>query len=146
MTLLDYYYEGNDDREEGERLRDQAFERLRWSRPVLVRRLQRAFVTHLLANGPDCTDAVRALVPIPPDVDPRVVGYAVKSLSFDHGITHSVGATKTARKVAHRRHLERWAIPDAAKARRWLDRHPDLCAPAPVPDAAPADPADPFAA
>ncbi|MDY3557591.1 hypothetical protein R5W23_000118 [Gemmata sp. JC673] len=126
MTLLDYYYEGNDDRSEGERARDEAFERRRWSRAALVRRMQRAFIRHLLDHGPNSTDRLRELVAIPTGTDPRIVGYVARSLSSDLGITHRVWSTKTARKVAHARHLEVWAVIDSEKARVWLDTHPEF--------------------
>jgi len=124
-SLFDDLPEFNDDRDEGERLRDEAFDLFRRHRAALVRHLQRVFVEYLLKHGPSSTDPLRHLVPLPPEIDPRVIGYVARSLSFDHGVTRRICSTKTARKVAHARHLEVWDVADAAQARGWLDHFPN---------------------
>lgn len=137
-TLLDFLGDDNDPAE-GERLRDEAFERLLTHRPVLIRTLQREFLTHLLRHGPSTTDSLRAIVPIPPGTDPRVVGCAVQNLANHHGLTIPVDDEKSCRKVAHARRLRVWALRDPAAARRWLGKYA-------APEAGPsADPSDPFA-
>ncbi len=146
-TLLDMLDDFNDDRSEGERARDAAFDLFRQHRPALVRRLQRAFLLHLLDHGPSTSDALRALVAIPPGVDPRVVGYAVRTLSFDYGLTRRVESTKTRRKVAHARDVQVWVAPDAVKVRGWLHAHPDYAGASNLrPPTEPDTAADPFAA
>ena len=69
------------DRPVGEVLRDEALSRLRAHRAALVRRIQRAFLRHILECGPDTSDPVRDVVPIPSGTDPRVVGTAVRALA-----------------------------------------------------------------
>jgi hypothetical protein len=128
-SLLDYLPDDYGDRTEGERRRDHALNLHRVHRPELLRRLQRAFLTHLLTSGPATSDPVRALVPIPTGTDPRVVGSAVRGLA-EAGIIVSVGRRKSHRPQAHARQLEEWGIADDAKARRWLSDHPDLDPPA----------------
>ena len=125
----------------GEALRDGALSLLRARRAALVRRIQRAFLRYLLDTGPDTSDAVRALVPIPPDRDPRVVGAAVRALSADRGLIISTGRDKSRRREAHARTLDRWTIRDPSAAVAWLLAHPELPDPEPGAD----DSADPFA-
>ncbi len=129
------------DRPDGEALRDDALSLLRAHRAVLVRRIQRAFLRYLLDTGPDTSDAVRALVPIPPGIDPRVVGAAVRALSADCGLITSTGRDKSRRREAHARTLDVWTIRDRSAAVAWLIANPEL----PDPGPAVADPADPFA-
>jgi len=109
----------------GEALRDIALNLLRVHRAALVRRIQRAFLRHLLDNGPDTSDAVRALVPIPAGIDPRTVGAAVRALSADCGLICSTGRQRSRRPEAHARNLDVWAIRDRAAAERWLIEHPE---------------------
>ncbi len=125
----------------GEALRDAALYTFRTHRAALVRRIQRAYLRHLLDNGPDTSDAVRALVPIPAGIDPRVVGAAVRALSADDGLIVSTGRRRSRRPLAHARALDLWAVRDRAAAQRWLIEHPELTEPGPAVE----DPADPFA-
>ncbi|MBM3983996.1 MAG: hypothetical protein FJ304_27750 [Planctomycetes bacterium] len=112
---------------EGEARRDAALNRLRVHRPALVRRLQRAFVRHLLDFGPDISDAVRAVVPIPPGIDPRVVGSAVRTLATDYHVTVPTGGRKHSRRPeSHARKLDVWAIRDRSEAECWLRDNPEL--------------------
>ena len=85
----------------GEALRDAALYTFRAHRAALVRRIQRAYLRHLLDKGPDTSDAVRALVPIPAGIDPRVVGAAVRALSADGGLIYSTGRRRSRRPLAH---------------------------------------------
>jgi hypothetical protein len=135
-TLPDHPPEDNDGRAEGERLRDRALDQLEECRPNLLRRLQRALLLHLLAHGPDTSDSIRNVVPIPTGTDPRVVGAAVRGLA-EQALIRSTGRQKTRRPVAHARKLDVWAISDSVKAAAWLATHPE---PEPV-----TDPDDPFA-
>jgi hypothetical protein len=124
-SLFDEFPEDNAPFLDGDRLRDLALDRLRKSRSALIRRLTRAFLQHLIDHGPDTSDAVRDLVPIPAGVDPRVVGAAVHSLAKSH-LINSIGRRKSSRCVAHARKLDLWAVADLDSARLWLLTHPDL--------------------
>ena len=130
------------DHTDGEAGRDKALDRLRAFRPVLVRQIQRAFICHLLANGPGTSGAVRAAVPIPARIDPRVTGAAVRALSADCGLIVATGRRKSTRPEAHARSLDVWALKDRSAAEAWLHSHPELSDQAL--DHTP-DPSDPFA-
>jgi hypothetical protein len=108
----------------GERRRDEAHDRLKTHRLALVRRIQRAFVCRLLVEGAATTDAVRILVRIPPGVDPRVVGAAIRALALDRLIV-AVGRRRSARPEAHARWVDLWDIRDVAAAEGWLLNNPD---------------------
>ncbi|HJZ53634.1 MAG TPA: hypothetical protein VKE74_01670 [Gemmataceae bacterium] len=124
-TLFDSLVDDNPGPREGDLLRDRALGLLRAHRPHLLRRLQRAFLQHLLDHGEDTSDALRCLVEIPRDIDPRIVGSAVRSLA-ELRLIVSVGRRKSRRGIAHSRKLDLWAIRDGANARHWLATHPDL--------------------
>jgi hypothetical protein len=119
---------------EGERRRDAALQLLRDRRAVLVRRVQRALLSHLLAYGPSTTDPVRDLVPIPGGTDPRLVGAAVRALA-GLGLIRRDGLSPSTRPEAHGRHLPLWAVSDRDPALSWLADHPEL----PLPEAAAGD-------
>lgn len=119
---------------EGERRRDRALALLRRRRPVLIRRVQRAYL-ELLRAGPSTTDPVRALVPLPPGIDPRLVGAAVRALA-ELRMIRRAGLSRSTRPEAHSRDLAVWELTDRAAALAWLAAHPDLPDP-PAPDAEP---------
>jgi hypothetical protein len=118
---------------EGERRRDRALDLLRLRRACLVRRVQRALLCHLLAHGPNTTDPVRALVPLPPGTDPRLIGAAVRGLA-ELCLIRRAGLARSVRPVAHGRDLATWEITDRQAAADWLLAHPDTD----TPDTAPA--------
>ncbi len=115
----------------GELCRDAAIALLRDRRTVLVRRVQRAFLDYLLTHGPATVDPVRALVPIPRAVDPRLVGAAVRALSVE-GLVYRHGSERSTRSEAHARRLDVWAIAEPATALAWLTVNPELPDPEPV--------------
>jgi hypothetical protein len=115
---------------EGERLRDEALDRLRLCRAALVRRVQRVYLDQLLTHGPSTSDPVRALVPIPPRIDPRLVGAAVRQLA-ELGLLRRAGLGRSERPEAHRRDLAVWEVADRDAAVAWLAAHPDLPDPEP---------------
>jgi hypothetical protein len=84
---------------------------------------------HLLAHGPASTDPLRELVPIPPGIDPRVVGAAVRELS-ERGLIQSIGRRKFRRPAAHARKIDLWVITDADAGGLWLLTHPEPTEPA----------------
>lgn len=110
---------------EGERRRDTALQLLYARRSALVRRVQRAYLTHLLDAGPATSDAVRDLVPLPPDIDARLVGAAVRALAVER-LIYSAGRQRSRRPTAHARWLDVWAVSERGAALDWLTTHPDL--------------------
>jgi hypothetical protein len=109
---------------EGERRRDSAHALLHARRATLIRRVQRALVVHLLDHGPDTSDPVRDVVPIPLGTDPRLVGAAIRDLALA-GLIRQAGRRRSRRPVAHGRDLPVWAIADRAAALDWLRGHPE---------------------
>jgi hypothetical protein len=120
-------------RAEGGRLRDEALAWLRLYRAVLVRRVQRVYLDLLLTRGPSTSDPVRALVAIPPGIDPRLVGAALRQLA-ELGLIRRAGLARSTRPEAHSRDLAVWEVADRAAALDWLAAHPDI--PDPEPPAA----------
>lgn len=114
----------------GEDRRDAALQLLRVHRAHLVRRVQRALLSHLLAYGPSTSDPVRGLVPIPEGTDPRLVGAAVRQLA-ELDLIHRAGLSRSVRPEAHGRDLPLWDVADGDAVRAWLAAHPEL--PGPVP-------------
>ncbi len=110
---------------EGQRRRDKAMDLFRLYRPVLVRRVQRAFLLYLLHNGPSTTDPVRVLIPLPAGIDPRLVGAAVLGLASLR-LIRKVCLAKSVRPEAHGRDLPVWDIADCTAATGWLALNPDL--------------------
>jgi hypothetical protein len=130
---------------DGEARRNAALANLRVHRAVIIRRIQRAFVRHLLDVGPATADAAR-VVPIPAGIDARLVGAAVRGLSADDRIITVAGREKSRRPEAHARTLDVWAVRSAADAEHWLLTHPELPEPTETTETGTADAADPFAA
>src|SRR5262249_41127675 len=113
------------------RRRDRAISLLLARRPVLVRRLQRAFLRWLLDHGPATSDVVRESVAIPTGIDPRVVGAEIRRLGAAE-LIGSAGRQSSRRAEAHGRKVDRWAIRDRVAALAWLDVHPELIVPEPT--------------
>ena len=107
---------------DGECRRDAALAQLAATRSVIMRRLQRATVRIALDMGTVTADDVRAVVPIPPRVNPKANGAALRFLA-DCRILVSVGWVRSERPAAHARKIERWAIADRAAAVEWLASH-----------------------
>ena len=111
---------------EGERRRDEALARLRVHRAALIRELQAAALRVALERGEVCADDVRALVPIPAGISPKVVGAAFRELA-DAGILSNTGTyRRSCRPAAHARSLPVWRLADDADAAAWLATHPSL--------------------
>jgi hypothetical protein len=66
---------------EGERRMREAHAHIFRRRQALIRRICRAYLQHLLDNGPDTIDPIRAAVYLPPGADPRCFGAAVRLLA-----------------------------------------------------------------
>jgi hypothetical protein len=110
---------------QGQRRRDAALALLAERRAVLIRRVQRALLDLLLTRGPATVDPVRALVPIPPGTDPRLVGAAVRGLA-ELRLIRRAGLCRSTRPEAHGRDLPAWEIADRAGALGWLLCRPEL--------------------
>jgi hypothetical protein len=110
---------------EGGLRRDTALARLRLHRAPYVRRVQRAMLRLLLDNGPSTIDPIRAVVPIPDGIDPRLVGAAVRSVA-ELGLIYRAGMSRSMRPAAHRRDLLVRAVSDRDAVLAWLSTHPEL--------------------
>lgn len=110
---------------EGEARRDKALSLLRARRAALVRELQTAALRAALERGELCADDVRAVVPIPANISPKVVGAAFRELA-DAGILRRAGFRASTRPIAHARPLSVWRLADAAGAAAWLAAHPPI--------------------
>lgn len=128
MTLFDDLPEFN--REEGERRRDSAFRKLEAHRDHLIRAGRRAMLLAALANGRTSIEDARAVVPVPPMVDPKFFGSVPGPLA-EAGILKRIGYRPTTRAEGHARPVSLWELADAAKAVKWLADNP---APAPPPN------------
>jgi hypothetical protein len=115
---------------DGERRCDAALDRLRQHRAALVRLVQRAMLRLLLDSGPSTTDPVRAVVPIPDRIDPRLVGAAVRGLA-ELSLIYRAGLSRSMRPEAHRRDLPLWAIADREGALAGINLNPELPDPEP---------------
>lgn len=126
----------HDDRRDGKALRDAALNLLRVRRADLIRECTSAALRVALDRGEVCADDVRAVVPIPADISPKLVGCVFRDLA-DAGILRRAGFQNSTRPAAHARPLSRWRLADADAALARLAAHPTTPA-APVP-AAPLD-------
>ena len=79
----------------------------------------------LNGNGTATTDDVRAVVELPPDIDPKLFGTVPHRLAYDR-VIRNAGRVKTTRAIAHGRWVELWGLADRAAAEAWLRNHPDL--------------------
>jgi hypothetical protein len=115
----------SDDGREGKRRRDEALGRLRGHRAAVVRLLQRAAVRIALDAGTVTADDVRALLSIPADMSPKLVGCAFRDLADAH-LVRRIGYRPSVRAVAHARPLSVWQLADAAAAVAWLASNPPI--------------------
>jgi hypothetical protein len=100
---------------EGEARRDAALNLLRVRRAYLIRDFAAAALRVALDRGEVCADDVRAAVPIPPDISPKLVGVVFRDLG-DAGILRRAGFRNSNRPAAHARPLSVWRLADAAGA------------------------------
>ncbi len=119
MTILSH------DGDDGEFRRDAALDILRSRRAALVRSCTVAAIRVALNGGEVCADDVRAVVPIPPDVSPKLVGAVFRDLA-DAGILRRVGFRNSQRPAAHARPLSVWRLADADAAQARLAARPPL--------------------
>lgn len=110
------------DRPDGESLRDGALSLLRARRADLIRKCTAAAIRVALDRGEVCADDVRAVVTIPADLSPKLVGVVFRDLA-DAGILRRVGFQNSTRPAAHARPLSVWRLADAAAALGRLAAH-----------------------
>jgi hypothetical protein len=91
----------------------------------VVRRVQRAFLDHLLTRGPSTIDAICAAVMLPAGTDPRLTDVAVRALAVDRLIV-TVGRQRSTRPAAHGRMIAVWDLPCPGDALEWLADHPEF--------------------
>ena len=115
-------------RADGRRRRDSAHLGLMLRRELYVRAAQRALLLYLLAHETAMVDDVRAAVALPNDIDPTLIGAAMRALAVG-GLIRGDGYAQTARPVAHARPVTVWRLVDADAARQWLVDHPEMPAP-----------------
>jgi hypothetical protein len=108
---------------EGEILRDEALALLRTRRADLIRQCTAAALHVALDTGEVCADHVRALVAIPAEISPKLVGVVFRDLA-DAGILRRAGFRNSTRPAAHARPLSVWRLADADTAMAWLAAHP----------------------
>src|SRR5437016_4857898 len=107
---------------DGEGHRDDALNLLRVRRAELIRDCTSAALRVALDRGEVTADDVRALVPIPPNISPKLVGVVFRDLA-DAGILRRSGFRNSNRPAAHARPLSVWRLADAAAASAWLTAH-----------------------
>ena len=100
---------------DGEARRDAALSLLRARRADLIRECTAAALRVALDRGEVCADDVRAVVPIPADVSPKLVGCVFRDLA-DAGIIRRTGFRNSNRPAAHARPLSVWKLTDTGAA------------------------------
>lgn len=121
-SLFDDVPEDDDppDRAEGERRRDDALDGHERTSPEVVYCGRVALLTILLERGTATMDDVRAVVPVPPGVNPKAFG-AVPGPLAKRSIIRKDGSRNTARPKAHARPLTVWALADRVKALAFVN-------------------------
>ena len=112
------------DHAEGERQRDIALARIAEKRPALKLLLQRAALAIALERGTVTADDVRAAVPIPSNVNPKLNGAALRALAA-LGILTAGDYVPSGRPVAHARPVRVWHLADRDWAHLWLASNPE---------------------
>jgi hypothetical protein len=99
---------------DGEAPRGAALNLLRVRRATLVR-CTAAALRIALERGEVSADDVRAVVPIPPGISPKLVGGVFRDLA-DAGIFCRTGFRNSTRPAAHARPVSVWRLADPAAA------------------------------
>jgi hypothetical protein len=118
-------------RDEGERLKFEKTGIVARRRRVWTRRVGRALLTHLMEHQTGSTDDIRGLVDAPADAGTAFWGAAVLGLRLGRIIT-AVDRVVSNRPSRHACEIRCWRLAvEHAKAKHWLDTHPDLPDPEP---------------
>ena len=112
------------ERNEGERRKQDILQTLAARREAYVNRGRRVLLARLLAHGQATADDVRRAVVLPDKIDPRCLGSVPGHLARA-GIIRRVGFVPSDRKERHASTLSVWELLDADAARAWLAAHPD---------------------
>ena len=129
-------------RREGRRRRDDAHHALLARRGRYVRLAQSALLDAIAEHGHATADDIRQRLTLPPDINPTLIGPAVRQLRLA-GVIRRVGRdVETCRPVAHARPLPLWETTVPEAAHQWLIDHPattpvdatEACEAAPVAD------------
>ena len=112
---------------DAEARRDKTLSILRVRRANLIRECTAAALRAALDRGEVCADDVRAVVPIPGDISPKLVGVVFRDLA-DARILRRAGYRPSTRPAAHARPVSVWQLADADAALAWLTAHPPLTA------------------
>ncbi len=104
---------------DGEARRDAALDLLLVHRGPLIRQIQAAAVRTAIEQWEVCADDVRALVPIPDGVNPKVVGAVFASLGRSQ-ILQCIGFKKSTRPEAHARPIGKWRLANRSAAIKFL--------------------------
>ena len=115
----------NHERNEGERRKQDVLQTLAARRETYVNRGRRVLLARLLSHGLATADDVRRAVELPANIDPRCLGSIPGPLARA-GIIRCIGYEKSDRRERHASIIGVWEILNAAAARDWLARHPDL--------------------
>lgn len=110
---------------DGQQRRDDAFAVLQAHRQFYIRRACRTLLSILLRQGKATADDVRAVMHLPPHINPNLFGAAFGQLSRKK-LIQAVGFTTSARPSRHAGPNRIWAIADTAAVHQWLHDHPDL--------------------
>jgi hypothetical protein len=100
---------------DGEGQRDAALNLLRQHRAELIHECTIAALHVTIQTGEICADDVRAIVTIPPDVSPKLMGVVFRDLA-DAGILRRAGFRNSKRPAAHARPISIWRLADHAGA------------------------------
>jgi hypothetical protein len=104
---------------DGQSLRDSAFGLLRIRRQQLIRQCSIAAIRHGLLNDEVTSDDVRAVVPIPLGINPKLIGAVFNGLATA-GILKRTGSRNSVRPESHARPISVWQLVDVSAAKRWL--------------------------
>lgn len=115
---------------DGERRKRDMQALLAERRAVYVRRGQRALVERLLLRDVATADDVRALVPLPAGIDPRLLGSVPGPLAAA-GIIYRSDYVPSCRPERHASIIAVWRLGDRAGALDWLATHSELPDPLP---------------
>lgn len=100
---------------EGEARRDSALNLLRVRRANLIRQCTAAALRVAIGRGEVVADDVRALVPIPADCSPKLMGVVFRDLAAA-GILRRDGYRNSTRPAAHARPISVWRLAGRTEA------------------------------
>lgn len=117
-----------DDRSEGRRCgrarRDAAHLTLLARRGRYVRLAQAALLAAIAENGQATADDIRQRLTLPADINPTLIGPAVRQLRLAGAIRRVGRDTESCRPVAHARPLPIWTTTSGDAGPQWLSDHP----------------------